>query len=158
MGHGEAKHGVGGESPEHASWRSMKSRCNGVNNHDFSRYGGRGIKVCDRWKNSYLDFLQDMGRRPDKSYSIDRIDVDGDYTPENCKWSSKSDQMYNRRLSVSNTSGYSGVMLHKKSGRWFAAIRFKGPKKYLKSYVCKHEAAMVYDMFKEKHNIPPYGN
>jgi hypothetical protein len=76
----------------------MKGRCNSRNHTEFSRYGGRGITVCERW-NSFELFLEDMGKRPSGS-SIDRIDVNGNYCPENCKWSTAKEQARNKRNNV----------------------------------------------------------
>ena len=74
----------------------MKARCYNKNHSAYSRYGGRGIKVCDRWLNSLENFVKDMGIRPD-GMTLDRIDNDGDYTPDNCKWSTKHEHVVNRR-------------------------------------------------------------
>jgi hypothetical protein len=76
----------------------MRQRCNDKNNKHYNYYGGRGIKVCSEW-NSFETFLQDMGERPD-GHSIDRIDVNGDYCKENCKWSTAKQQARNRRNSI----------------------------------------------------------
>jgi hypothetical protein len=78
------------------SWESMKARCNNPNRTYYRHYGGRGITVCERWQNSYENFLADMGERP-IGKSLDRIDVNGNYEPSNCKWSTQSEQLYNRR-------------------------------------------------------------
>lgn len=87
------------ETSEYTSWESMKQRCNNSNNKHYKNYGGRGIKVCEEW-NTFDKFLLDMGPRPEKSYSLDRIDVNGNYCKENCKWSSRYTQDRNRRSSV----------------------------------------------------------
>lgn len=81
---------------EYRSWQAMKERCGNLNNCHFNNYGGRGIQVCERWRNSFENFLADMGKCP-PLHSIDRIDVDGDYTPENCRWADAATQTINRR-------------------------------------------------------------
>lgn len=77
-------------------WSTMKERCYNPNNWKFPLYGQKGIQVCDRWKNSFQNFSEDMGERPEGKFSLDRIDVRGNYTPENCKWSTDTEQARNR--------------------------------------------------------------
>lgn len=80
----------------------MIERCTNPTYRDYSYYGGRGIKVCERWRNSFQTFLEDMGVRPE-GMSLDRVDNDGDYEPSNCKWSTTVEQRRNRsnvRLSL----------------------------------------------------------
>ena len=84
-------------SPEYRAWLSMKARCYIPSAGGYPHYGGRGIKVCERWRDSFENFLADMGPRPPSMYGLGRIDPEGDYTPENCRWMTKSEQLAKRR-------------------------------------------------------------
>lgn len=90
------KHGYS-KTKLYGTWSDMKKRCYDKNTNNYHDYGGRGIVVCDRWLESFKNFLEDMGEKPGKEYSIDRIDVDGDYCLENCRWATVDVQNRNRR-------------------------------------------------------------
>lgn len=91
----ENRHGQRG-TPTHVSWQAMRQRCNDAGRENFAYYGGRGIKVCERW-DSFKSFLEDMGERP-AGHSLDRIDPNGDYEPGNCRWIPAANQAANRRF------------------------------------------------------------
>lgn len=82
---------------EYRSWLAMRQRCSNRRTVGWADYGGRGIKVCPRWQQSFAAFLADMGPKPSVKHSIDRKDTNRDYTPENCRWATKLDQARNCR-------------------------------------------------------------
>jgi hypothetical protein len=87
----------GNRTAEYNAWRTMNKRCSNPNRPQWKDWGGRGIKVCERWRKSYLAFLTDMGRKPSPELSLDRIDNDGNYEPGNCRWTTRLQQNQNRR-------------------------------------------------------------
>lgn len=90
-------------SGEYYIWCGMKSRCFNENNKSYKYYGGRGITVCDRWRDSFENFYEDMGPRPSSIHQIDRINNDGNYEPGNCKWRTPSENCLNRRCKLGKT-------------------------------------------------------
>lgn len=99
--HGYRKSSFGKPKPELNSWNAMQQRCKSPSSLAFKNYGGRGITVCERWlgPNGFINFLEDMGEKPEPKhlYSLDRIDNNGNYTPDNCHWTTRSEQRINRR-------------------------------------------------------------
>ncbi len=81
-------------------WALMRQRCSDIKSNSYKNYGGRGITVCDRWKNSFVDFLADMGPRPSRGHTLDRINNDGNYEPGNCRWATAQQQARNKRCSI----------------------------------------------------------
>ena len=92
--HGKSK------TREYAAWLAMRDRCYNSSLPGYKNHGGRGIKVCDKWNNSFEEFLKDMGEKPSKFHSMDRIDNDGNYEPGNCRWATRITQNRNTRSVV----------------------------------------------------------
>lgn len=125
-------------------WIGIKSRCLGKTASSFKSYGARGISVCDEWKNSFSAFREwALQNGYSDSLTIDRIDVNGDYCPDNCRWVTVSVQQFNKRLSSRNKSGITGVSFNKASNKWVANIRIDGKQKYLGMFDCIDDAVKV---------------
>jgi len=122
IGIANATHGMT-HSRTYKSWLSMRARCNNPKEASYKNYGGRGIKVCDRWQNSFENFLADMGERPEET-SLDRFpDKNGNYEPGNCRWATQRTQQNNKRsnrmikmddkeLTVADWARETGISVH----------------------------------------------
>ena len=108
------KHGHKGRkyiSSEYVSWTCMIQRCYNDKNISYKSYKGKGIKVCEKWKNSFIDFLNDMGFKPTKKHRLDRIDSNGNYEPGNCRWATRVEQ--NKNNCANRRIEYNGeIKLH----------------------------------------------
>lgn len=133
-------------------WDTMKQRCANPLSKSFRHYGGRGIGVCDRWLDSFENFLEDMGECPE-GMSLDRIDVNGHYEPSNCRWATASEQGFNQRKSRRNTSGRTGVSWYLSTGKWTAQIVVNMKQIHLGTFTTFEEAVAA----REKAEIDYYG-
>lgn len=95
--HGEGPRVTGHRTPEYLAWQEMKRRCYTPGRPGYQNYGGRGIKVCDEWRDDFMAFIAHVGRRPSDCHSLDRIDVNGNYEPGNMRWATYHEQRMNQR-------------------------------------------------------------
>lgn len=139
---GNYRHG-GSRSSEYKSWVNMKNRCEDKLNQDYENYGGRGIAVCESWK-SFETFIKDMGKK-EKGAVLDRIDVNGDYCKDNCRWVTRQESAVNRR-GTGFTSKYKGVSYDKRRGKWIMNCG-GGSNKVFKRFNTEKEAALAYNEY-----------
>lgn len=138
------KHGMC-KTSEYKAWAKMLSRCNNPKDKSYYNYGGRGIKVCDEWNDSFDKFYEDMGNKPSKNHQIDRINNDIGYSKENCRWSTSHHNSMNRRGLGYKTSKYKGVSWNKDKNKWVAQIQLNHKTYYLGCFTDEVEAAKMYD-------------
>ena len=125
----------------YGAWMRMISRCEDTKNPDYPEWGGRGISVCEEWRDSFETFIKDMGERP-KGYLLDRIDPNGNYEPSNCRWADPSLSGFNTRKLKRNTSGRTGVNLMK-SGNWQVRVTINYETRSLGTFSTFEQACKV---------------
>ena len=137
------------------TWKHMVGRCSNPNNKDYKDYGGRGITVCEEWLD-VIDFVAwcDLTYPKLEGYSLDRIDVDGNYEPNNCRWADRITQNTNQRKRNTNTSGYVGVCWDKRKSKWFAQISVNYKNTKIGSFLTKEEAVQARDKYILENKLP----
>ena len=133
---GRTTHGLSA-TRAYRAWKRMKGRCYNKNATGFKYWGGRGIGVCERWRNDFVAFFADMGDCP-AGRSLDRVDNDADYSPSNCRWASSHEQNNNKRAVPAGSSGVPGV--HRIKDRWQARITINSIKMYFGTFSTVGEA------------------
>lgn len=147
---GTWKHGDAVKGKEYylySLWLDIKKRCLNKNSTNYNLYGGRGIKMDKRWVENYplfkKEIIASIGHKPFKSYSIDRIDCNGNYEINNLRWASKSLQGSNKRSLKNRSSGLTGITF--KDGSWVARIAVEGKRYHLIQTKCILKAIMTYE-------------
>ena len=133
-------------------WKGMIERCYYPKHKDYHNYGGRGITVCEEWREhpkAFIEWIEKEGNYK-RGLTLDRIDRDGNYEPDNCRFSTATEQVLNRNIMSSNTSGYPGVTEHT-NGRWRARINISKKRKSLGVYETKEEAIEARKKAEVKH-------
>ena len=145
--HNCAKH------PLYSTWKAMEQRCHNPKAPSYEDYGGRGIKVCDGWLD-VKNFIEDMYPSYEQGLTLDRIEVNGDYTPDNCRWTTREVQARNTRdIRINNTSGYRGVSWCAFTSKWKARIWVDSREIHLGRYLTALEAAKAYERYVRLNNL-----
>ena len=137
------------------TWHNMIQRCTNPKRKNYKDYGGRGITVCEEWQDvrNFVAWCE-LTNPNIEGYTLDRIDNDKGYSPDNCTWSDKTTQAINQRRMKNNTSGYVGVIWHIRNKKWKASIRFKYKIIYIGSFLTIEEAVQARDNYIIENNLP----
>ena len=134
-------------------WNAMMQRCNNQKQLAYKDYGGRGIKVCERW-NDVKNFIEDMYPTYKEGLSIDRININGNYEPSNCRWAIRNTQARNTRILMNtNSSGYRGVTFKKDRNKWDSRITINKKTITIGRFNTALEAAKAYDTYVIENNL-----
>ena len=137
-------------------WINIKDRVLNPKNKRYSDYGGRGITLCDDWKNDFMSFYtwaMENGYEENKGLSIDRIDNDGNYEPSNCRWATQTIQTRNQRIRKTNKTGYRGVSFVKAKNKYFACLFINKKSKSLGHFLTAVEGAIAYNNYIIENNL-----
>jgi hypothetical protein len=137
-------------------WREIKRRTLNPKHKYYNDYGGRGITICDDWKNdfiSFYDWAMSNGYEENKDLSIDRINNDGNYEPNNCRWTTRTIQSRNQRIRKDNSSGYKGVWYNEDTKKFKVSIRVNKIYKYLGTFLTAEEGAIAYNNYIIENNL-----
>ena len=137
-------------------WRGIKDRTLNPKNKQYKYYGDRGITICEEWKNDFMTFYEwarSNGYEENKGLSIDRINNDGNYCPENCRWTTQTIQIRNRRIRKDNTSGYKGVYYSKDRDKYMSYITVDKNGVFLGVFPTAEEGAIAYNNYIIENNL-----
>ena len=135
------------------TWKGMVGRCNNPKNSSYKNYGGRGITVCEEWLDVATFVAWAEATHPNiENLTLDRIDNDKGYSPDNCRWVDKTTQAINRRMQKNNTSGVVGVRLRK--NKWISIIKVGGKAQWIGSFKTKEEAVLARDNYIVENKLP----
>lgn len=137
------------------TWNAMIRRCNNPKHKSYPNYGGRGITVCDEWLDVTNFAAWCESTHPNmEGYTLDRVDNDKGYSPDNCTWADKTTQCLNQRISKRNTSGVVGVSYNNRGEVWTAYISVNNTKKHIGSFKTIEEAVLARDNYITQNNLP----
>ena len=137
-------HGLTG-TPLYRTWVALKDRCYNKSAKYYKNYGGRGIKVCNKWRESFENFYEDMIGGYKKGLQLDRVNNDKGYSKDNCRWTTCQQNLQNRGSNLKSKNKYKGVRWSSISNKWLARIQKEGKSYHLGLFTCEKEAALAYN-------------